>query len=85
MSKLCKITNIKNNKVYIGSTSKCFHLRFKQHFNNLKNGKHENPILQNSYDKHGLDVFIFEIIVSFDKISVEELLKLESLHINEFN
>ncbi len=80
-----KIINKKNDKVYVGSTSKCFYLRFKQHFNNLKNGKHENPILQKSYDKHGLESFNFEIIETFNEISVEELLKLESFYINEYH
>jgi group I intron endonuclease len=77
------LVNLKNGKVYIGSTGKSLSLRKKQHFNNLKNGTHENPILQKSYNKHGLESFKFEIIESFNNIKIEKLLKLEEKYILE--
>ena len=78
-----KIENVINNKKYIGSTNKSFELRKKQHFNALKNNRHENPKLQNAFNKYGIDFFKFEIIISFEEIKTEELLKLEETLINE--
>jgi group I intron endonuclease len=57
-----KITNIINNKFYIGSASLGFERRFIQHKSDLKQNKHRNIHLQRSYNKHGKDNFIFEII-----------------------
>ena len=56
-----KITNIINNKFYIGS-SKNIEKRLKNHFNNLKNNTHCNKHLQNAYNKYGKDAFISEIL-----------------------
>jgi group I intron endonuclease len=59
-----KIVNVKNNKFYIGScASKEFlYKRLFHHINDLKNGKHINKYLQNSFNKYGEDSFFFEII-----------------------
>lgn len=57
-----KITNIVNNKFYIGSASLGFKRRFIQHKSDLKQNKHRNIHLQRSYNKHGKDNFLFEII-----------------------
>lgn len=56
-----KITNLKNGKVYIGS-AKCFQVRASQHVSSLKRGKHQNRHLQASWDKHGVDAFLFEVV-----------------------
>lgn len=56
-----KITNIINNKVYIGSSISLKEREYK-HFWMLKKGLHDNPYLQNSFDKYGKENFIFEII-----------------------
>lgn len=61
VSGIYKIRNIVNNKVYVGSAVD-FKDRKCKHFSNLKSKKHHNLYLQNSYNKHGKENFIFEII-----------------------
>lgn len=56
-----KITNIVNNKYYIGS-SKDIVQRLKRHFTNLKNNQHPNKHLQYSFNKYGENNFTTEII-----------------------
>ena len=51
------ILNIQNNKKYIGS-SKNIWQRLQKHFSLLRKNKHENIILQNSFNKNGEDSFI---------------------------
>ena len=79
------IKNSINELVYVGSTMKSFDCRFKQHLNMLKNNKHENPYLQNFYNKYGKDVFIFEIIESFEQLSHDDIITLENKYINKYN
>ena len=45
------IHNIKTDKYYIGQSKDIEH-RWKQHKSRLKNNKHENEHLQNSYNKY---------------------------------
>lgn len=56
-----KITNITNNKVYIGASNDLLRRKW-QHFTSLKSGKHKNKYLQNSYNKYGCENFVFEIL-----------------------
>jgi len=56
-----KITNTINEKKYIGS-AKNFKKRAYQHVSSLKNNKHQNKHLQASFNKHGADAFLFEVI-----------------------
>lgn len=56
-----RVTNIVNNKVYIGSSISCYD-RWKQHRYELNNGTHVNSYLQRSWNKYGSDKFKFEII-----------------------
>lgn len=56
-----KITNIINNKYYIGSTVD-FKNRKRQHLSELKNNKHDNKHLQASFNKYGEEAFSFEVI-----------------------
>lgn len=55
-----KITNIKSNKVYIGSSNNIYK-RCLSHIAMLINNEHQLHI-QNSFNKHGLSNFKFEII-----------------------
>ena len=55
------IINTASHGIYIGSTSN-FTRRWRQHKNLLIKNKHKNPHLQNSYNKYGPDVFIYEIL-----------------------
>lgn len=56
-----RITNVTNNKCYIGSAIN-YNARIKRHLNDLKVGRHHSSKLQRSYNKYGVESFIFEII-----------------------
>jgi len=56
-----KITNLKNNKNYIGQT-KDVKKRFAKHKSNLKNGCHHNEYLQRAWKKYGVEGFKFEFL-----------------------
>lgn len=56
-----KITNVVNNKVYIGQ-SKDINKRWYSHRSELNGNKHNNEHLQNSWNKYGCDSFKFEIV-----------------------
>lgn len=56
-----KITNTKNDKVYIGSSVNLSNREYK-HFWMLNKGIHDNEYLQKSYNKYGKDFFVFEIV-----------------------
>lgn len=77
-SGIYQITNILNGKFYIGSAVD-LNQRKGIHFYNLKNNKHGNPHLQSSYNKHGKDNFVFEII---EECVVEILLLREQYYID---
>lgn len=62
-SGIYKITNLINNKFYIGSAI-YFPKRFSRHKTDLIKNIHSNKKLQNSVNKHGLDNFKFEILVT---------------------
>lgn len=58
-----KITNVKNNKVYIGQTIKRLaSIRFSNHVYKLTRNKHANEHLQRAWNKYGRDSFTFEVI-----------------------
>lgn len=61
------IYNKKSNKFYIGSTVN-LNRRKREHFRLLEKNKHHSIKLQNSYNKHGRDNFIFTIL----KVCVDE-------------
>jgi group I intron endonuclease len=77
-----KIVNIKTNKIYVGSTSN-FKRRKRQHLLHLKQNKHHSIKLQRSYNKHGKENFIFEIIQ--DNIPEEHVTAFENLWIKSYN
>ena len=55
------ITNVKSNKVYIGSTNN-FTVRWGDHKRNLRSGKHVNSHLQYAWDKYGKGAFKFSVL-----------------------
>ena len=55
------IRNLINNYIYIGSSIN-LEKRKNHHFRRLLLNKHGNDHLQKSYNKHGKDNFVFEII-----------------------
>ena len=73
-----KITNIKNNKCYIGSSTHIYY-RLHRHKSDLLRKVHANPILQNSYNKYGADSFVVSIIEECPK---DFVLQREQYYIN---
>lgn len=62
-----RIQNLKNSKVYVGSTSqRGFNVRKNEHWSKLRNNKHCNAKLQNAWNKHGEDAFVFDILLICD-------------------
>lgn len=77
-----KITNLINNKAYIGRTNN-FYKRFRQYQYSFKNrkSKHLNEYMLRSAEKYGIDNFIFETLVI---CSLEESLDLENIYMDKF-
>jgi len=67
-----KIINLKNNKQYIGST-KNLYIRIRDHFDNLLKNKHSNIHLQKSFNKYGIDTFIFRIIIFCEEFETKRI------------
>lgn len=61
------ITNIVNNKIYVGYATN-LNRRKNHHFSELRLNVHKNIYLQSSYNKHGACNFIFEIIEECDSM-----------------
>ena len=76
------ITNILNNKTYVGSAM-IYGRRVKDHLRLLDKGTHHSKHLQNSYDKHGKDVFEFKILEEVDDVS--ELINTEQKWMDSVN
>lgn len=74
------ITNTVNNKTYIGSSYDIL-LRFKNHMYQLRNKKHNNTILQNSFNCYGESVFLLDVLELCDR---EILVDREQFFINQF-
>lgn len=67
-----KITNIINNKFYIGITEKETEERIKQHFRKLHSNTHSNYKLQNDFNLYGENNFKWETIETLFFDSLEE-------------
>lgn len=67
-----KITNLKNNKFYIGITEKETEARIKQHFKQLRTNSHGNYKLQQDWNEFGEESFIWETIETLKMASPEE-------------
>lgn len=61
MNYIYAIKNLKNNKMYIGSTKNLKSRKY-QHFRQLKLNLHHSQHLQHSYNKYGKDYFAFYIL-----------------------
>jgi group I intron endonuclease len=72
MKGIYKITNLINQKVYIGQSDR-LKSREREHFYRLERKEHNNEHLQRAYDKYGRDNFIFECIEETDDLSNREL------------
>jgi group I intron endonuclease len=79
-SGIYKITNLNDNKVYVGSSINVTKRQYK-HFWMLRNNKHDNLHLQNSFNKFGESSFLFEVI---QFCGVNNLVSLENNYIIEY-
>lgn len=75
-----KITNIINQKTYIGSSIE-IKVRMMKHKYMLKSNTHYNNHLQNSFNEYGENNFEFEII---EECSLDELIVRENYFINKY-
>jgi group I intron endonuclease len=78
-----KITNITNNKVYIGQTIRGFLVRYLEHKNAIRRGKNRDYPIYESFIKYGFENFKFEIIDHAE--SIEELNNKEVNYISLYN
>lgn len=69
------ITNIQNQKCYIGSSKNLYSRKY-SHFNKLKTNKHCNMYLQRAYNKYGENSFVFYVLELCD---IKQL-KLREIH-----
>lgn len=61
MAVIYRITNMANDRYYIGS-AESFARREWQHKYDLRKGKHKNPRLQAAWNKYGEEMFVFEVL-----------------------
>ena len=76
-----KITNLKNNKGYIGQSTD-IKTRWINHKRELRNNIHRNPHLQNAFNKYGEEAFEFRIL---EETFEENLDDAEEYWINYFD
>jgi group I intron endonuclease len=76
------ITNLVNNKQYVGSTVD-FNRRKRQHLSKLRNNKHHSIKLQRAWNKYGEDKF--EFIIVFSSKNINNQIKIEQYFIDLFN
>jgi hypothetical protein len=74
-----KITNIVNDKIYIGS-SKHIESRWSCHLSDLRRNDHHSKHLQRAADKYDISVFKFEIL---QETKEEELIKVEQEYLDK--
>ncbi len=72
MGFIYKITNIVNNKCYIGQTIRPPFIRWYQHKYYSKKGVRYKSALYNAIQKYGLDCFLFEVIEEVDNDLLNE-------------
>lgn len=84
---LCKkgiycITNMANNKVYIGSTFDTFQKRWGGHIRKLRTNSHSNSHLQSAFNLYSEEFFVFSIIEEIKDDSI--ILDKEKHYIEEY-
>jgi group I intron endonuclease len=78
-----KITNIKNDKIYIGQTIRGFLVRYLEHKNAIRRGKNRDYPIYEAFKKYGFNYFKFEIIDHAD--TIEELNNKEINYISYYD
>jgi len=79
ISGIYRIVCTKNGRYYYGS-SKNIRRRWNEHKNLLRKNAHWNPVMQRSWNKHGIDSFRIELI---EKISKDSLFEVEQIYLTE--
>ena len=74
------INNVINGKLYIGSATSLSR-RFSEHVRSLRRNGHDNPHLQNSWNKHGEDAFTFNILYFCSEV---ELIEVEQVFLDTY-
>jgi group I intron endonuclease len=83
ISGIYKITNIKNGRIYIGSSCN-IRKRWHGHAASLRCGKHYNQFLQHDYNKCGADAFVYELLESTEHLDQNARLALEEEYIMKY-
>lgn len=81
MYSVYKIQCLENSRIYIGQTCD-FDRRMIEHKSELRRNKHGNCILQEDYNKYGLNSFEISVLEYCN--SKEDSLKREKYWINQF-
>ena len=82
MSLIYKITNLKNDKIYIGKTSRDLHVRWLEHCRDAKNYHENNNPLHAAIRKYGKENFLCEVIE--DNIPKEKINEREKYFIKYY-
>lgn len=77
------IKNIKNQKIYVGSSSSIFS-RFRKHKSALNSNTHGSKELQKNWNLMGSHCFDLEIIEEMNNASLQDLKKREQYYLNWF-
>lgn len=77
-----KITNLINDKCYIGQ-SRNIEARIKKHFSDLEKNIHHSQYLQEDFNKYGKENFSFEILETINDLDL--LLIVEDFYIKKFH
>ena len=72
MGFIYKITNLINNKIYIGQTSRTVDTRWQEHQRNMYDDKYENITLYKAFNKYGINNFNIEIVEEVDNFLLNE-------------
>ena len=72
MGFIYKITNLINNKIYIGQTSRTVDIRWQEHQRNMYDDKYKNITLYKAFNKYGINNFDIKIIEEVDNSLLNE-------------
>ena len=72
MGYIYKITNLVNNKIYVGQTVSSINKRFNDHLYNSLAGFRDAPLLSNAIKKYGKENFIVEMIEHCENEKLDE-------------
>lgn len=76
------ITNVINNKQYVGKTTLTVEERFRNHCKDRKKRRNEKRPLYNAMNKYGVDNFVFETLI---ECTAEELSTYEQFYIDKLD